>query len=702
MVPRVIRRGGSGSGWAYARGMSQAEVVDDFSAAGDQPVLGATARNVAFALIMGGMLLAALDSTIVATALPTIVGDLGGAQHMSWVVTAYLLTQTIATILAGKFGDLFGRKSIFIGSIVLFTVASALAGLSHSMSWLIGSRALQGIGGGGLTVTATAMIADIIPLRDRGKYQGAIGAVFGGTTVLGPLLGGFFTDHLSWQWVFYVNVPIALVIIPLAVKLLPAVPTSGRPLFDTLGIVFISLGSAGLILATSWGGTQYGWGSPTIIGLIIGGVVFLGGFVVAEHRAVEPILPLRLFRRNVFSVSAVLSFIVGFALLGCMTFLPTYLQYCQGVSATVSGLRTLPMVLGLIVASVGAGSAVSKTGRYRIFPIVGSIVMAAGMWGLSRLDQQSTTLETSGAMLVLGVGIGLSMQVLTIIVQNTVEYRDLGVATSGVTFFRTMGSSFGAAVFGTIYANQLAPNLAEAVAATGADPTQVTSPTAVAALPALQHAAVVAAYADTLQTVFATAIPVALVAFVVALFLKQVKMRGLTQPGASDLGPAFAIPDQRTAQEQLEGQVVRILRTRLPASAATLLRTSNAGLDGVQVWTLRQVAIRQIHAHGPADPYDIAAAHRVPIALIQPAIDDCIDNGLLTEADTRVELSEQGRERFRAFVRELWGWLVAEVEEANGEALDEQGREDLRVIARRQMLSDDPVTEPKELAQAGG
>ena len=682
--------------------MSEVGTVDsEFSEADAPEILGSGARNVAFALIMGGILLAALDSTIVATALPTIVGDLGGAEHMSWVVTAYLLTQTIATILGGKFGDLFGRKSIFVGSIVLFTVASMLAGLSQSMTWLIGSRALQGIGGGGLTVTATAMIADIIPLRDRGKYQGAIGAVFGGTTVLGPLLGGFFTDHWSWQWVFYVNVPIALVIIPLAVKLLPKVPTSGKPVFDTLGIVFISLGSASLILATSWGGVQYGWGSPTILGLAVGGVVFLGCFVLSESRAAEPILPLRLFRRNVFSVSAVLSFIVGFALLGCMTFLPTYLQYCQGVSATVSGLRTLPMVLGLIVASVSAGNVVSHTGRYRIFPITGSIVMAVGMWWLSRLDQHSTTLQTSGAMLVLGVGIGLSMQVLTIIVQNTVEYRDLGVATSGVTFFRTMGSAFGAAVFGTIYANHLAPNLAKAIALTGADPAQVTTPAGVANLPPAQHAAVVAAYADTLQNVFASAIPVALVAFVVALFLKQVPMRGLTRQGASDIGPAFAIPDQRTAQEQLEGQVVRILRTRLPEAADRLLRSSQSGLDGVQVWTLRQVAIQQIHVHGPADPYAVAAAHRVPMALIQPAIDDCLTAGLLQEADSGVELSERGREQFRAFVLELWGWLVTEVELVNGEPLDEQGREDLRTIARRQMLSDDPITEPIELAQAG-
>jgi hypothetical protein len=493
-----------------------------------------------------------------------------------------------------------------------------------------------------------------------------------------------------------------MVIIPLAFRLLPKVPTSGRPIFDSSGIVFISLGSTALILATSWGGVQYGWGSPTIIGLAIGGVISLGCFAVAELRAAEPILPLRLFRRNVFSVSAVLSFIVGFALLGTMTFLPTYLQYCQGVSATVSGLRTLPMVLGLIVASVSAGNVVSHTGRYRIFPIIGSVVMAAGMWWLSRLDQHSTTLETSGAMLVLGIGIGLSMQVLTIIVQNTVEYRDLGVATSGVTFFRTMGSAFGAAVFGTIYANHLAPNLAKAVVATGADPAQITSPTGVQALPPVQQAAVVAAYADTLQTVFATAIPVAVIAFVVALFLKQVPMRGLTRPGASEIGPAFAIPDQRTAQEQLEGQVVRILRTQLPEAAATLLRSSEAGLDGVQVWTLRQVAIQQIHAHAPADPYAIAASHRVPMALIQPAIDDCIEAGLLVEADGRVELSEQGREQFRAFVRELWRWLVTEVELANGEPLDEQGREGLRTIARQQMLSDDPITEPKELAQAGG
>ena len=681
--------------------MSQAEVVDDLSAADEPPALGPTARNVAFALIVGGMLLSALDSTIVSTALPTIVGDLGGAEHMSWVVTAYLLTQTIATILGGKFGDLLGRKWIFIGSIIIFVTASALAGLSQTMTWLIASRAIQGIGGGGLTVTATAMIADIIPMRDRGKYQGAVGAVFGGTTVLGPLLGGWFTDHLSWQWVFYINVPVALLILPFAIKLLPSVAATAKPVFDTLGIVFISLGSAGLILATSWGGIQYAWSSPTIIGLVVGAVICLVAFVWAEHRAAEPILPLRLFRENVFSVSSTLSFIVGFALLGTMTFLPTFLQYCEGVSATMSGIRMLPMVAGLIVASVGAGTMVSRTGKYRIYPIVGSIVMAVGMVLLARLDEHSSTLTTSLSMLVLGVGIGLSMQVLTIIVQNTVHYRDLGVATSGVTFFRTIGSAFGAAVFGTIYANQLAPKLTTAVVSSGADPSLVTTPEGVHSLPPEQHASVVAAYAEALQHVFASAVPVALVALVVALFLKQVPMRGLTQPGAADLGPGFAMPDQRTSSEQLEGQVVRIIRTRLPGAAAELLHSSRAGLDAVQVWTLRQIAIQQLRAKGPADPVTIAAAHRVPMALIRPAVDDAIEGGLVTEQDDRVELSELGRERFRAFARELWEWLTAQVEEVNGAPLDDQGREDLRLIARRVLLSEDPVTEPMEIAQAG-
>ena len=328
--------------------MSQVDVPeDDLAEAGDPPLLASSARNVAFALIMGGMLLAALDGTIVSTALPTIVGDLGGAEHMSWVVTAYLLTQTIATILGGKFGDLFGRKTIFIGSIVLFIVASMLAGLSHSMAWLIASRALQGIGGGGLTVTATAMIADIIPLRERGKYQGAIGAVFGVTTVLGPAARRLLHRPPVMAVGLLRQRPDRAGDHPAGGPAPPVGPHLRAPDHRHLGIVFISLGSAALILATSWGGVRVRLGLADHRRVVCRVVwSFLGGFVVAEHRAVEPILPMRLFRRNVFTVCSVLGFIVGFAMLGCMTFLPTYLQFCQGSAPRCPGCGRCPWSSG--------------------------------------------------------------------------------------------------------------------------------------------------------------------------------------------------------------------------------------------------------------------------------------------------------------------------------------------------------------------
>ena len=333
------------------------------------------------------------------------------------------------------------------------------------MAWLISWRAVQGFGAGGLAVTATAMIADVIPLRERGKYQGALGAVFGVTTVLGPLVGGLFTDHLSWRWAFYVNLPIGIGVIALAAVTMPSVKSAVRPVIDYLGIVFVSLGAAGLTLALSWGGTQYAWTSGTIIGLFVGSLVSLVVFVVVEARAVDPVLPLRLFRSSVFSVCVVLAFIVGFAMLGAMTFLPTYLQYVKGVSATSSGLQTLPLVIGLLLTSIVSGTIVGRTGRYKIFPVAGSLVMAVGLYLLSRLDAHTAYWVMAIDMVVLGAGIGLCMQVLTIIVQNTADYRDLGVATSGVTFFRTLGSSFGAAVFGTFYSNALDNTLPEAVAA---------------------------------------------------------------------------------------------------------------------------------------------------------------------------------------------------------------------------------------------
>lgn len=662
--------------------MSTAQ-LDDVAEPDAGATLEGAARNVAFALIAGGMLLAALDSTIVSTALPTIVGDLGGASHLSWVITAYMLTQTVATALGGKLGDIFGRKTLFLVSIVIFVAASALAGASGSMAWLVGSRAIQGLGGGGLTVTATAMIADIIPLRDRGKYQGAMGAVFGVTTVLGPFLGGLFTDHLSWRWVFYVNVPIAVIILALAVKMLPTVKGESRPVLDYWGITWITAASTMLVLATSWGGTQYPWGSVQIIGLFAGAVVALALFVWAESRSASPILPLRLFRGNVFTVSCVLSFVVGFALMGTMTYLPTFLQYCLGVSATASGARTFPMVVGLLVASVTAGNIVSTTGRYKPFPIVGGLVMALGAFLLSRLDQHSGLWVTSAAMLVLGIGIGLSMQILVLIVQNTVEYADLGVATSAVSFFRTMGSTFGAAVLGTVYANALRDRLPDALGRAKVPATSVTTPDALEAVASGARDTLRTAYADSFHVVFGAAIPLALLAMVLAAFLKQVPLRGLVAPAAADVGHGFGMPADRTSSELLEEQIVRVVRSPRALTIRERLLALDGMPDDALVWSVMEVAVHIHRLGAPARIAEMARLHLLPPGVLRPTLDSAVADGLLTEDERGFVLTPEGATTVRRVLAAVRQALVTEIEQEYGRILNEDERRDVGRIAWR-------------------
>lgn len=615
--------------------------------AAEVPGEGLPRRTVllSMAALLSGMLLAALDQTIVATALPTIVSDLGGMEHLSWVVTAYLLAATAGTPLWGKLGDQYGRKKLFQTAIVIFLAGSALCGLAQDMGQLIGFRALQGVGGGGLMSLAMAIVGDIVPPRERGRYQGLFGAVFGATSVLGPLLGGIFTEHLSWRWVFYINLPIGLAALVVIAVVLHLPRRATRHRIDYLGTALIASVAICLVGVTSLGGTTWAWDSWQVTATGLLAVALLAAFVRVERRATEPVIPLKLFGIRTFTLCSVIGFVVGFAMFGAMTYLPTFLQVVRGVSPTTSGLHMLPMVAGMLIASTGSGQLISRTGRWKVFPVLGTAVTTVGLLLLHQLHADTGNWELSAYFFVFGFGLGLVMQVLVLAVQNAVSYRDLGVATSGATFFRSIGASFGVALFGTVFTGRLRHKLESALSGVSLPPglsldTLESDPRSIARLPASLRPEVVDAYATSITDVFRYAAPVALLAFVVALFLREDPLRGtVTVPDGSETVATH--PVERSPRDEV-CRALSALSTREGRRELYADITRRAGLDlrPASSWLL--LRIDRYGSVEPVEPVDLAERTGLPLRVVSAAARELEERRLARREGIPLVCTEEG------------------------------------------------------------
>jgi len=618
------------------------------SSAAAPAALGHRQILIAFSGLVLAMLLAALDSTIVSTALPTIVSEMGGLEHLAWVVTGYLLAQTIVTPVYGKLGDLYGRKIVMQSAIVLFLIGSVLCGLSQNMTQLILFRAIQGMGGGGLVVTTQAVVGDIVPPRDRGRYQGIFGAVFGLSSIAGPLLGGYFTTHLSWRWIFYVNLPVGIAALVVLAATLPSFSRRVVHAIDYAGAGLLAVVLSSITLLSDLAGATYPWSSPMSIGLIAVSLLSLVLFAVVERKAAEPVLPLHLFRQRTFVVTSAVGLIVGFALFGSVTYFPLYLQVVKGVTPTGSGMQMVPMMGGMLVTSIMSGQLISRTGRYKIFPLLGTAIMTVGLFLLSRLTPESTNTTASLLMLILGVGLGMVMQVLVIAVQNDVDYHDLGVATSGATLFRLIGGSLGTAILGAIFAGRLTANLLRLLPpGTATGEARDMSVQALLQLPSSTRALYADAFTSSLDTVFLVATVVCAIGFVLTWFLPERPLRATVAASARDAGneagEAFARPSDEDAVAAHLYATLSSLADRDVQRAHIAIIVARAGetLSPVAAWLLVQV-----EREPEVSPFELARGRGIPPERAQAALEELRRRGLVTipraDSTTHSELTASG------------------------------------------------------------